>query len=226
MMARKAPSGSVSIASRCGARTAATSSRRAARASRATWALSGIIVSISSSRNGAVPATTVAATTRSGWYWHRASSWGAEPLPPVRCTRSSPRWSSTSARSSACSRKRRPGSRLDAPNPGRSVVTTRSPRSAQGVRSARTDQRHPGVPGTRSTGMPCGVTPVGPGDGAPVAHPHRGVPWLRGSVHRPTIAEREVAPSTDAVSRHPTAVAVPARRGTRTPGPRRPSLLA
>ena len=48
----------------------------------------------------------------------------------------------------------RPGSRLEAPNPGRSVVTTRSPRSAQGVRSARTDQRHPGVPGTRSTGMP------------------------------------------------------------------------
>jgi uncharacterized cupredoxin-like copper-binding protein len=65
---------------------------------------------------------------------------GAAPLEPLTNVDETPRWSSTAPRSSACSAKPRPGSRVGWPNQGRSVVITRRPRSTHGLRHNARDE--------------------------------------------------------------------------------------
>ena len=64
--------------------------------------------------------------------------------------------------SSECSTNARPTSRVAAPNPARSVVMTRSPRSIQADRSARSEKREPGVPGRRRIGRPVATPEFAP----------------------------------------------------------------
>jgi hypothetical protein len=102
---------------------------------------------------GPRPTIVAQRVTRSGSPAATARAWGPPAETPTTANSTISRCSAIARTSSAASRTRRPGRRLDLPYPGRSYVITRSPFRSHSPLTHRSS-RLPGLPCRKKSGRP------------------------------------------------------------------------